>query len=92
MTVASGTFGYGAEFVRLVDVKQIGAEAAGNMLNAIGLQGLAVDGFTKKHSPFPRERKTPTIINIRGTTVGECSEVARRFGALGGVGASRASE
>ena len=107
VTVASGTFGYGAEYARLIDVNQLGAvtvkgirlnpvpgnstprtaEVAGGMLNAIGLQGPGVDGFIKKYWPFLKELKVPTIINIWGTTVEEYAEVARRFDALGGVGA-----
>ena len=107
VTVASGTFGYGAEYARLIDLNQLGAvtvkgirlnpvrgnptprtaETASGMLNAIGLQGPGVDGFIKKYWPFLKELKVPTIINIWGTTVEEYAEVARRFDALGGVGA-----
>ena len=107
VTVASGTFGYGAEYARLIDLNQLGAvtvkgirlnpvpgnltprtaETASGMLNAIGLQGPGVDGFIKKHWPILRELKVPTIINIWGTSVEEYAEVARRFDALGGVGA-----
>jgi dihydroorotate dehydrogenase (NAD+) catalytic subunit len=107
VTVASGTFGYGVEYARLLDLNQLGAvtvkgirlnpvrgnptprtaEVASGMLNAIGLQGPGVDGFIKKYWPFLRELKVPTIINIWGTTVEEYAEVARRFDALGGVGA-----
>ena len=107
VTVASGTFGYGAEYARLMDLNQLGAvtvkgirlnpvrgnptprtaETASGMLNAIGLQGPGVDGFIKKYWPFLKELKVPTIINIWGTTVEEYAEVARRFDALGGVGA-----
>jgi dihydroorotate dehydrogenase (NAD+) catalytic subunit len=63
------------------------AEVASGMLNAIGLQGPGVDGFIKKYWPFLKGLKVPTIINIWGTTVDEYAEVARRFDALGGVGA-----
>jgi dihydroorotate dehydrogenase (NAD+) catalytic subunit len=63
------------------------AEVASGMLNAIGLQGPGVDGFIKKYWPFLKALKVPTIINIWGTTVEEYAEVARRFDALGGVGA-----
>jgi dihydroorotate dehydrogenase (NAD+) catalytic subunit len=107
VTVASGTFGYGAEYARLIDLNQLGAvtvkgirlnpvrgnptprtaEVASGMLNAIGLQGPGVDGFIKKYWPFLQSLKVPTIINIWGTTVEEYAEVARRFDALGGVGA-----
>jgi dihydroorotate dehydrogenase (NAD+) catalytic subunit len=107
VTVASGTFGYGVEYARLIDLNQLGAvtvkgirlnpvrgnptprtaEVASGMLNAIGLQGPGVDGFIKKYWPFLEELKAPTIINIWGTTVEEYAEVARRFDALGGVGA-----
>ena len=107
MTVASGTFGYGVEYARLMDLNQLGAvtvkgirlnpvrgnptprtaEVASGMLNAIGLQGPGVDGFIKKYWPFLKTLKVPTIINIWGTTVEEYAEVARRFDALGGVGA-----
>ena len=63
------------------------AEVTSGLLNAIGLQGPGVDGFIKKYWPFLRDLKVPTIINIWGTTVEEYAEVARRFDALGGVGA-----
>jgi dihydroorotate dehydrogenase (NAD+) catalytic subunit len=63
------------------------AEVTSGMLNAIGLQGPGVDGFINKYWPFLRELKVPAIINIWGTTVEEYAEVARRFDALGGVGA-----
>jgi len=62
-------------------------EVASGLINAIGLQGPCVDGFIKKHWPFLKELKVPTIINIWGTRVEEYAEVARRFDALGGVGA-----
>jgi dihydroorotate dehydrogenase (NAD+) catalytic subunit len=107
VTVASGTFGYGAEYSRLIDLNQLGAvvvkgirlepvrgnpiprtvEATSGLINAIGLQGPGVDGFIRKHWPFLKALKVPTIINIWGTTVEEYAEVARRFDALGGVGA-----
>jgi len=63
------------------------AEVTSGMLNAIGLQGPGVDGFIEKYWPFLSTLKVPTIINIWGTTVEEYAEVARRFDALGGVGA-----
>jgi dihydroorotate dehydrogenase (NAD+) catalytic subunit len=105
--VASGTFGYGVEYARLMDLNQLGAvvvkgirlepvrgnhmprtvEVASGLINAIGLQGPGVDGFIKKYWPFLKGLKVPTIINIWGTTVEEYAEVARRFDALGGVGA-----
>jgi dihydroorotate dehydrogenase (NAD+) catalytic subunit len=104
---ASGTFGYGVEYARLVDLNQLGAvvvkgirlepvsgnptprtvEVASGLINAIGLQGPGVDGFIKKYWPFLKGLKVPIIINIWGTTVEEYAEVARRFDALGGVGA-----
>jgi dihydroorotate dehydrogenase (NAD+) catalytic subunit len=107
VTVASGTFGYGAEYARLIDLNRLGAvtvkgirlhpvpgnptprtaETTSGMLNAIGLQGPGVDGFIKKYWPFLKALKIPAIINIWGTTVEEYAEVARRFDALGGVGA-----
>jgi dihydroorotate dehydrogenase (NAD+) catalytic subunit len=107
VTVASGTFGYGAEYSQLIDLNQLGAvvvkgirlqpvrgnrtprtfEVTSGLINAIGLQGPGVDGFIRKYWPFLKELKVPTIINIWGTTVEEYAEVARRFDALGGVGA-----
>jgi dihydroorotate dehydrogenase (NAD+) catalytic subunit len=107
VTVASGTFGYGVEYSRLIDVNQLGAvvvkgirlqpvrgnptprtvEVTSGLINAIGLQGPGVDGFIRKYWPFLKQLKVPTIINIWGTTVEEYAEVARRFDALGGVGA-----
>jgi dihydroorotate dehydrogenase (NAD+) catalytic subunit len=62
-------------------------EVTSGLINAIGLQGPGVDGFIRKYWPFLKELKVPTIINIWGTTVEEYAEVARRFDALGGVGA-----
>jgi dihydroorotate dehydrogenase (NAD+) catalytic subunit len=107
VTVASGTFGYGAEYAPLMDMNRLGAvtvkgirlnpvpgnptprtaETTSGMLNAIGLQGPGVEEFIKKYWPFLRALNVPTIINIWGTTVEEYAEVARRFDALGGVGA-----
>ena len=107
VTVASGTFGYGAEYAKLIDLNLLGAvtvkgirlnpvpgnptprtaETTSGMLNAIGLQGPGVDGFIQNYWPFLKSLKVPTIINIWGTTVEEYAEVARRFDALGGVGA-----
>jgi dihydroorotate dehydrogenase (NAD+) catalytic subunit len=63
------------------------AEVASGMLNAIGLQGPGVDGFVEKYWPFLKTLRVPTIVNIWGTTAEEYAEVARRFEALGGVGA-----
>jgi dihydroorotate dehydrogenase (NAD+) catalytic subunit len=62
-------------------------EVASGLINAIGLQGPGVDGFILKYWPFLRTLKVPTIINVWGTTIEEYAEVARRFDALGGVGA-----
>jgi dihydroorotate dehydrogenase (NAD+) catalytic subunit len=62
-------------------------EVTSGLINAIGLQGPGVDGFIKKYWPFLKALKVPTIINIWGTTADEYAEVARRFDALGGVGA-----
>jgi dihydroorotate dehydrogenase (NAD+) catalytic subunit len=62
-------------------------EVASGLINAIGLQGPGVDGFKQKYWPFLKGLKVPVIINIWGTTVEEYAEVARRFDALGGVGA-----
>src|SRR5512137_1202419 len=62
-------------------------EVASGLINAIGLQGPGVDGFIEKYWPFLKGLHVPTIINIWGTTVEEYAEVARRFDALGGVGA-----
>ena len=107
VTVASGTFGYGAEYARLIDLNQLGAvvvkgirlepvkgnptprtvEVSSGLINAIGLQGPGVDGFIEKYWPLLKGLQVPTIINIWGKTVEEYAEVARRFDALGGVGA-----
>src|SRR5579862_19213 len=62
-------------------------EVTSGLINAIGLQGPGVDGFIKKYWPFLKTLKVPAIINIWGTTVEEYADVARRFDALGGVGA-----
>src|ERR1039458_3193518 len=62
-------------------------EVTSGLINAIGLQGPGVDGFIRKYWPFLKGLKVPTFINIWGTTVEEYAEVARRFDALGSVGA-----
>ena len=62
-------------------------EVTSGLINAIGLQGPGVDGFIRKYWPFLKSLTVPTIINIWGKTVEEYTEVARRFDALGGVGA-----
>jgi dihydroorotate dehydrogenase (NAD+) catalytic subunit len=62
-------------------------EVTSGLINAIGLQGPGVEGFIRKYWPFLKGLKVPTFINIWGTTVEEYAEVARRFDALGGVGA-----
>jgi dihydroorotate dehydrogenase (NAD+) catalytic subunit len=62
-------------------------EVASGLINAIGLQGPGVEGFIKKYWPFLKGLKVPTIINIWGTTLEEYAEAARRFDALGSVGA-----
>ena len=62
-------------------------EVTSGLINAIGLQGPGVDGFIKKYWPFLKSLRVPTIINIWGKTLEEYTEVARRFDALGGVGA-----
>jgi len=62
-------------------------EVTSGLINAIGLQGPGVDGFIRKYWPFLKGLRVPTFINIWGTTVEEYAEVARRFDALGGVGA-----
>jgi dihydroorotate dehydrogenase (NAD+) catalytic subunit len=62
-------------------------EVASGLINAIGLQGPGVDGFIKKYWPFLKKLKVPTIINIWGTTIDEYAEVAKRFDAIGGIGA-----
>jgi len=107
VTVASGTFGYGAEYSKLIDINQLGAvvvkgirlgpvrgnptpstvEVTSGLINAIGLQGPGVDRFIHKYWPFLKELKVPVVINIWGTSIDEYAEVARRFDALGGVGA-----
>src|SRR5512135_2437636 len=62
-------------------------EVTSGLINAIGLQGPGVDGFICNYWPFLKTLRVPAIINIWGTTVEEYAEVARRFDALGGVGA-----
>jgi dihydroorotate dehydrogenase (NAD+) catalytic subunit len=62
-------------------------EVTSGLINAIGLQGPGVDGFIRKYWPFLKSLNVPTIVNIWGTTVEEYAEVARRFDALGGIGA-----
>src|SRR5208337_3499760 len=50
-------------------------EVTSGLINAIGLQGPGVEGFTAKYWPFLKGLSVPVIINVWGTTVEEYAEV-----------------
>ena len=57
-------------------------ETPSGMLNAIGLQNVGLDAFTRDKMPFLRRFKTPVIVNFYGSSLAEYEELA---GALSGV-------
>lgn len=60
-------------------------EVEGGLLNAIGLQGPGVEGFTQYYMPFLRSTGVPVIVNIWGRSEEEYAEVARRLSDVEGV-------
>ena len=62
-------------------------ETPSGMLNAIGLQGIGVRRFVAEKLPALRERQAVVIVNICGTTIDECVEVARILSDVEGVAA-----
>jgi dihydroorotate dehydrogenase (NAD+) catalytic subunit len=54
-------------------------EVKGGLLNAIGLQGPGVEGFTSKYLPFFEDVKVPLVVNIWGRTVHEYADVAAKL-------------
>jgi len=51
-------------------------EVKGGMLNAIGLEGIAVQDFVKKELPLWRKYHLPIIVNISAHTVEDFGEIA----------------
>ncbi|MEJ2697894.1 MAG: dihydroorotate dehydrogenase [Candidatus Sulfobium sp.] len=72
---ASGTFGYGEEYV----------ETAAGMLNAIGLQNLGIDAFIREKMPFLRQFDTSVIVNFFGDSVEEYAAAASKLSAVEGI-------
>src|ERR1700676_3587364 len=62
-------------------------ETPAGMLNAIGLQGIAVHRFIDEKLPELRARRATVIVNICGTTLDEYVEVARILSDADGVAA-----
>jgi dihydroorotate dehydrogenase (NAD+) catalytic subunit len=60
-------------------------ETASGMLNAIGLQNVGVERFTKEKLPFLRQFDTRVIVNIYGNTYEDYYEVARKLDGVEGV-------
>ena len=95
VATASGTFGYGTEYLGAVDYSKLGAVTAKGIClepwpgNAMprhcevpgGLvNAIGVDHFLKYTLPWYRENaKVPLIANIWGKSVDEYAEVARRM-------------
>jgi dihydroorotate dehydrogenase (NAD+) catalytic subunit len=55
------------------------AEAAGGMLNAIGLANVGIDRFIKDIVPFLKRQKTRIIVNVAGSSIAEYVEVCARL-------------
>src|SRR5258708_9033945 len=60
-------------------------ETPSGMLNAIGLQGIGVHRFINERLPELRARRAVVVVNICGTTLDECVEVARILSDAEGV-------
>ena len=56
------------------------AETASGMLNAIGLQNLGIDLFTKRDIPFLKQYDTKIIVNVCGKSTEDYLEVVERLG------------
>jgi dihydroorotate dehydrogenase (NAD+) catalytic subunit len=55
------------------------------MLNAIGLENVGLKAFINEKLPFLKNLKTPTFVNIWGTTEEEYFEMARRIDDIDGI-------
>jgi len=62
-------------------------ETTGGMLNAIGLQNIGVNAFSKEELPLLRPYDAALIVNVWGNTVEDYVEVARRLADAEGVDA-----
>src|SRR6202790_1625760 len=62
-------------------------ETPAGMLNAIGLQGIAVHRFIDEKLPELRARRATVIVNVCGTTLDEYVEVSRMLSEADGVAA-----
>lgn len=60
-------------------------ETPSGMLNAIGLQGLGIDGFLATDLPWLVQRNARAVVSIAGSSLGEYAELARRVGNSPGV-------
>jgi dihydroorotate dehydrogenase (NAD+) catalytic subunit len=94
---ASGTFGYGVEFEKLVDLNALGGlvvkglsrepmagnppprvyEAAGGMINSIGLQNIGVHAFIREKLPALAKLRTAVFANVFGYSAEDYAEVVR---------------
>ena len=62
-------------------------ETPAGMLNAVGLQGIAVHRFVDEKLPELRAQNATVIVNVCGSTIDEYAEVSRILGDAEGVGA-----
>lgn len=60
-------------------------ETPAGMLNAVGLQNIGLDEFTRKKLPKLKEIDTAVIVNFFGETVDEYAEMAGRLDELEGI-------
>ncbi|MGD0496890.1 MAG: dihydroorotate dehydrogenase [Bryobacteraceae bacterium] len=94
---ASGTFAYGLEFEKLVDLDALGGlvvkglsrepiegnppprvyEAAGGMINSIGLQNIGVRAFVREKLPALAKLRTAVFANVFGYETADYAEVIR---------------
>ena len=93
VTVASGTFGSGAEFAEFVDLNRLGAVTTkgvanipwagnpthGGMMNAVGLQNPGIELFCERDIPFLKQYDTKIIVNVCGKSTEDYCEVVERL-------------
>ena len=55
------------------------AETPSGMLNSVGLQNPGIDHFIEKELPYLLQKDTVILVNIAGSTVEECVQVAEKL-------------
>lgn len=60
-------------------------ETPGGLLNAVGLQNPGVDAVIERYAPTWATWRTPVLVNVGGTSVGDYADVARRLDGVAGI-------